>query len=54
MYIMVLASTPLGRFDGLRDYDYEPRHVSVGDPEMAYIDVGDGEETFLCLHGEPA
>lgn len=20
---------------------------------MAYIDVGDGDETFLCLHGEP-
>ena len=52
---MALISTPEERFENLPDYDYEPEYVSVGEPEMAYIDVdeGDGDETFLCLHGEP-
>ena len=52
---MALISTPEERFEDLPDYDYEPEYVSVGEPEMAYIDVdeGDGDETFLCLHGEP-
>ena len=50
---MALISTPEERFGDLPGYDYEPRYVSVGEPEMAYVDVGEGEETFLCLHGEP-
>jgi haloalkane dehalogenase len=51
---MTLVSTPEERFDEIEGYDYEPGYVSVGDPEMAYVDVeGDGDETFLCLHGEP-
>ena len=51
---MALVSTPAERFSVLPEYDYEPHLVSVGEPDMAYIDVdGDGEETFLCLHGEP-
>ncbi|WP_336003123.1 haloalkane dehalogenase [Halorientalis halophila] len=30
------------------------RSGDVGGPEMAYVDVeGDGDETILCLHGEP-
>ncbi|WP_092687141.1 haloalkane dehalogenase [Halorientalis regularis] len=30
------------------------RSGDAGGPEMAYVDVeGDGDETFLCLHGEP-
>lgn len=50
---MSLISTPEERFEDLPGYDYEPEYVSVGDPEMAYLDEGEGEETFLCLHGEP-
>lgn len=51
---MALVSTPEERFADVPDYDYEPQYVSVGEPEMAYVDAnGDGSETFLCLHGEP-
>ncbi|MFB6170410.1 MAG: haloalkane dehalogenase [Haloarculaceae archaeon] len=50
---MALVSTPEERFEDLPGYDYDPEYVSVGDPEMAYLDEGEGEETFLCLHGEP-
>ncbi|MDZ7702294.1 MAG: haloalkane dehalogenase [Halobacteriales archaeon] len=51
---MALVSTPEDRFDGLPGYDYPADSVSVGEPDMAYVDVpGDGDETFLCLHGEP-
>jgi haloalkane dehalogenase len=51
---MALVQTPAERFSVLPEYDYEPRLVSVGEPDMAYVDVdGDGDETFLCLHGEP-
>ncbi|MDZ7689113.1 MAG: haloalkane dehalogenase [Halobacteriales archaeon] len=51
---MTLVSTPEERFEDIEGYDYEPEYVSVGEPEMAYVDVeGDGDETFLCLHGEP-
>ncbi|MDZ7745605.1 MAG: haloalkane dehalogenase [Halobacteriales archaeon] len=36
------------------EYDYPVERIAVGDAKMAYVDVpGDGEETFLCLHGEP-
>jgi haloalkane dehalogenase len=48
-----LVRTPDERFEDLPGYDYEANYVSVGDPEMAYVDEGSGEETFLCLHGEP-
>ncbi|MFC4407305.1 haloalkane dehalogenase [Haloarchaeobius iranensis] len=48
-----LVRTPEARFEGLPGYDYDAEYVSVGEPEMAYVDEGDGEETFLCLHGEP-
>ncbi|NHN46862.1 alpha/beta fold hydrolase [Halostella sp. JP-L12] len=52
---MSLVSTPDGRFEDLPDFPYEPEYVDVGGPEMAYVDVeGDGDETFLCLHGEPS
>ena len=57
---MALRSTPEAAFEDVPGYDYETRSVTVdapGDPEMAYVDVGDGAdedgETFLCLHGEP-
>lgn len=51
---MTLISTPEDRFAAVPEYDYPVEYVSVGEPEMAYVDVpGDGDETFLCLHGEP-
>ena len=53
---MTLVRTPEERFEGVPDYDYPHDRVPVTDDgaEMAYVDVsGDGEETFLCLHGEP-
>jgi len=50
---MALISTPEERFNQTPGFEYQPQYVTVGEPEMAYIDVGGGEETFLCLHGEP-
>jgi haloalkane dehalogenase len=53
---MSLVSTPEERFDDVPDYDYPYDTVEVTDDgvEMAYVDVaGDGDETFLLLHGEP-
>jgi haloalkane dehalogenase len=52
---MALRVTPEDRFDGVEGYDYEPQYVSGvdGNADMAYVDIGSGEETFLCLHGEP-
>lgn len=50
---MTLVSTPGEQFEDVPDYDYEPQYVDVGGPKMGYVDVGSGEETFLCLHGEP-
>ncbi|MFD1515306.1 haloalkane dehalogenase [Halomarina rubra] len=63
------TSTPADRFTDLPDFDYERHSVTVGDSEarsaagsrtesgdgieMAYVDEGEGTETFLCLHGEP-
>ena len=52
--------TPDDRFADLPDFDYERHSVTVGEGEgrsdgleMAYVDEGEGEETFLLLHGEP-
>ena len=51
---MGLVRTPDERFEDLPGYQYEVNYVDVGGPEMAYVDEpGDGQETFLCLHGEP-
>jgi len=52
---MALVTTPEHRFDGVEGYPYEPRYLEAvdGNADMAYVDVGSGEETFLCLHGEP-
>jgi len=51
---MGLVRAPDERFEDVPGYDYDANYVDVGGPEMAYVDVaGDGDETFLCLHGEP-
>jgi haloalkane dehalogenase len=52
---MSLVRAPENRFESLPEYPYEPQYVDVGGPEMAYVDErGSGDETFLCLHGEPS
>ena len=50
---MTLIRTSDVRFDDIDDFPYEPSFVDVGEPRMAYVEAGSGEETFLCLHGEP-
>ena len=50
---MGLQRTPESRFDDISNYPYDPQFVEVDDARMAYVDVGEGDETFLCLHGEP-
>ncbi len=51
---MGLIRTPEDRFDDLPGYPYDPSYVEAGEARMAYVDeAGGGEETFLCLHGEP-
>jgi len=53
---MEYETTPEERFEDVPDYDYPVERVPVTDDgaEMAYVDVaGDGEETFLLMHGEP-
>src|SRR6056297_897639 len=51
---MGLVRTPDEQFEDLPGYQYDANYVDVGGPEMAYVDEpGDGDETFLCLHGEP-
>jgi haloalkane dehalogenase len=53
--------TPDDRFDGLPDFDFEPRYVDVPDPtggdplRMAYLDEGPADaDPVLLLHGEPS
>lgn len=60
---MDFVSTPERRFTDVPGFDYPHEKVAVRDDgaEMAYVDVdqrgsghaGDGEETFLLMHGEP-
>lgn len=49
----MLIRTPSERFDDLPGFTYDRHTVSLGEPEMAYVDVGSGDDTFLLLHGEP-
>lgn len=50
---MAVIRTPDERFANLPGYDFSPNYVEVGDTRMHYVDAGEGEETVLCLHGEP-
>jgi len=50
---MRLLRAPEARFEDLPDFDYDPEFVDVDGVRMAYLDEGTGEETILCLHGEP-
>ena len=46
--------TPEARFEGLRDYPFDPNYKQIGRYRVHYLDEGppDGE-TLLLLHGEP-
>jgi haloalkane dehalogenase len=53
---MRLLRTPDERFEGLPEFDYEARYVTVGDDgaRMAYVQAGpDTGPPVLLLHGEP-
>ena len=49
--------TPEERFENLPDWTYAPHYVDDLDGieglRIHYVDEGAGEETFLCLHGQP-
>ena len=44
--------TPEARFEGLPDFDFEPRYQEVSGLRLAYLDEGRGEPVVF-LHGEP-
>ena len=49
---MDVYRTPEERFEGLPDFDFEPRYRQVGDLRLAHLDVGEGPPVVM-LHGEP-
>ena len=51
---MDVARTPDDRFDGLPDWDHEPRYLEWEGLRLARVEVGpeDGD-TVVLLHGEP-
>jgi haloalkane dehalogenase len=61
-----LLRTPSDRFKDIPNFPYTPRYIDVSDELtteapgnitealMAYVEAGNGEETILCLHGEPS
>jgi len=47
--------TPEDRFADLPGFGYEPRHASVGDLRMAYVEAGPADgEPVLLPPGEPS
>jgi haloalkane dehalogenase len=50
---MTVPETDPGRLCDLSGFPYEQDTVEVEGYEMAYLDEGEGPETFLLLHGVP-
>ena len=50
---MTILRTPDECFQNLPDYFFAPNYIQIGDTRMHYVDEGAGDETILCLHGEP-
>lgn len=50
---MGVLHTPENCFAAVSGYPYEPQSIDVDGLSMAYVEAGSGQETFLCLHGEP-
>ena len=50
--------TPDERFENLPGWDYAPHYVDdlpgYEGLRMHYVDEGEGDITFLCIHGEPS
>jgi pimeloyl-ACP methyl ester carboxylesterase len=45
--------TPDERFANLPGFPYAPRHLDWQGLRAHYVDEGEGDRVFLCLHGEP-
>src|SRR3989337_2396808 len=45
--------TPDERFANLPGYAYAPHYLEWESLRAHYVDQGEGERTFLCLHGKP-
>ncbi|MCY3779743.1 MAG: haloalkane dehalogenase [Chloroflexi bacterium] len=50
---MTVLRTADDRFEGLPGYDFAPHFVQIDDTRLHTVDEGAGDETVLCLHGEP-
>ena len=56
---MAVVQTPEERFTDLPGYPFEPRYVTIADPEhgplrMHYVDMGPSDgEPVLLVHGQP-
>ena len=50
---MTVLRTPDARFENLPEYDFAPHYVQIDDTRLHTVDEGAGDETVLCLHGEP-
>lgn len=51
---MPVLRTPDERFENLPGYNFEPHYVTLQNGlRMHYVDEGQGDTVFLCLHGEP-
>jgi len=45
--------TPESRFDDLHDYSFKANYLNLNGLRMHYLDVGDGDQVILLLHGQP-
>ena len=45
--------TPDARFADLPDFPWQPHYLEWRGLRAHYLDLGSGEATYLCLHGEP-
>ena len=50
---MPILRTPDDRFQDMPGFDFAPHYIDIGDTRMHYVCEGAGEDTVLCLHGEP-
>lgn len=51
---MEFLRTPDTQFQNLPDFPYAPHYLDIMGGRLHYVDVGAGDETILCLHGEPS
>jgi len=51
---MPIIRTPEERFANLPGYPFKPHYLELDGRRVHYIDEGRGDETVMCLHGEPS